>query len=427
VLIEHGRLSEEYTLEILLPLVDALEKAHQLGIVHRDFKPENIMLTVDDYGDMSPKLLDFGVAEILRDKRSRDLSDNGNVIMGTPEYMSPEQARDESHMVGPHSDVWGVGVVWYECLTGRVPFSGDSAVDVLTAVCDSPVDFEPVPEAYVPLLRDALGRTPNVRIATLSDFKARIEDMGVVESGPPAAPAPLASVPPPSVSGESNLTPTGLGPEVLSSAERTSIAADAELEIVPVRSHRKALLGGFALAVVVAVSAWWTVRDRDQETVPPLKPAIAEHDVLEEQDELAAVPSEPLPEASAQLADEVAAQPNDEVAAEPAAEPAEEVVADTTDEVVAEPAAEPVEELVADATEEVVAEPSEAVVTERIEEAPAEAVVEPAEVVTISPEPEATRSAARKPRRESTPVRRRKSSTPARTRNKKPPELVTEW
>jgi len=415
VLIERGRLSEEYTLAILLPLVDALEKAHQLGIVHRDFKPENIMVTLDAYGKMSPKLLDFGVAEILQDQRSRELTNNGSAIMGTPQYMSPEQARDESHLVGPHTDVWGVGVVWYECLTGRAPFDGDSAVDVLTAVCESPIDFERVPDAYVPLLRDALGRTPDVRIATLSDFKARIEDMGIERSSLPPAPASLSSLPPPSVPSKTNLTLSGLGPEGLYSAERTSIAADAELVTVPVRSHRKALLGGLALAIVVALSAWWTVRDPDPGSVFRLKPAIAEPEVLRGIDESNPVPSEPLQEAPAEPVDEAAVEPVEEAAVDPieevAAEPVEEAAVDPIEEV----AAEPVDEASVDPVEEVAAEPVE------------EVAAEPVEVVTVKSEPKAAKPTASTRRQKSTPARRRKPPTSDRSRYEKPPDLVTEW
>jgi serine/threonine protein kinase len=112
VLVEEGRLSPEDTLAILLPLIDALETAHELGIVHRDFKPENIILSVDPFGVMTPKLLDFGVAQILRDAHPSSSPASSEVIVGTPQYMSPEQARDQRNLIGAQTDVWGVGVVW---------------------------------------------------------------------------------------------------------------------------------------------------------------------------------------------------------------------------------------------------------------------------------------------------------------------------
>jgi len=472
VLLERGRLSEEYTLAILMPLVDALEKAHQLGIVHRDLKPENIMLTVDDYGKMIPKLLDFGVAEILEDKRPDELSNEDSVIMGTPQYMSPEQARDESDLIGPHSDVWGVGVVLYECLTGRVPFVGETALDVLTAVCEAPIDFEGVPEAYVPLLRDALGRTPDVRIATLSEFKARMEEMGVARPSPPPAPVVPSYTPPPSIPGRTNLTLSGLGPEELSSAERISIAADAELESVPVRSHRKALLGGLAVAIVVAVSAWWSVRDFGLGPALPRGPSLVEQEVLPRLGN--AYPSksypptsEPAQEALVGPADQIAseqaelgaAEASGDVPAEPleavvadseedaAAEPVEETASEATERVPVEPveeaAAEPVEEPALKATEQVPVEPieeaaaepvdegdsdlAEDVAAEPIEEASAESDVESVDAATEKPKPKAARRPASPTRRKSSSTRRKTLPSADRPRAGEPPELVTEW
>ncbi|MGB5220612.1 MAG: serine/threonine-protein kinase, partial [Polyangiales bacterium] len=126
VLVEQGRLSPEDTANILVPMIDALQKAHELGIVHKDFKPENIILSIDASEFMTPKLLDFGVAQLLRDAHPRGLEAPDEVIVGTPQYMSPEQARDERDLIGPQTDVWGVGVVWYECLTGRSPFDRET-------------------------------------------------------------------------------------------------------------------------------------------------------------------------------------------------------------------------------------------------------------------------------------------------------------
>lgn len=412
VLMEHRTLSEEDTLAILLPLVDALEQAHQRGIVHRDFKPENIMVTRDAYGKMSPKLLDFGVAEILEDKRTGELTNNGNVIMGTPHYMSPEQARDESHLIGPHTDVWGVGVVWYECLTGRPPFDGDSAVEVLTAVCESPIDFEGVPDAYVPLLRDALGKTPDVRIASLSDFKARIENMGILTSSLPPAPASLSSSPPPKVPSKTNPTLSGLGPEELFSAERVSIAADAELATVPVRSHRNAVLGGLALAIAVALSAWWTVRDFGQGSESLLKPAIAEQEAVQEFEEPDTAQSESLDEVGAGLVQELTEEP----VAKITAEPMEEAIA------------APVAELAAATEEELTDEPTGSTTLEEVAAEPVEeATPEPVAEVIAKPEPESAKPATSTPGRKATPRRWKRRSTSKDSEGGTPPELVTEW
>jgi serine/threonine-protein kinase len=373
VLLKHGKLGEEETLAILLPLLDALEKAHELGIVHRDFKPENIILTLDPYGAVTPKLLDFGTAEILQSARTRSLSSASGVIMGTPHYMSPEQARDERAQIGPHTDVWGAGVVWYECLTGRAPFDGDSPLDVLHAVCEAPIDFEALPAAYVALLRDALHRSPELRIGSLSELKARIERMGIVRASIPAAPASLSSVPAPSSEDRSGQqTLAGLGPEELRLRAAATTRVDSELISLPLRSNRKALLAGLGLAIVVAVAAWWTVRESlDQ------------------------------PETRAEA-----------VTAEPDPPPT-----------IVEPARSPVDTLPMAPEEDAqkAAAPAEAA------EAAPKTDVPPLEFV--APEPERTEPKPPPPeaKRRNRPQPRRRAPTPDSSQYQRPPDLVTEW
>jgi serine/threonine-protein kinase len=102
--------------ELVLPVIDALAAAHRLGIVHRDLKPENIQLAREPDGSLRPVLLDFGIAKMLDAKRTTEVG----MILGTPYYMSPEQIEGRS--VSPTSDVWSMGVVIYECLTGVLPF-----------------------------------------------------------------------------------------------------------------------------------------------------------------------------------------------------------------------------------------------------------------------------------------------------------------
>lgn len=278
VLLERGKLGEEDTLAILLPLLDALEKAHQLGIIHRDFKPENIMLPLDAYGVVTPKLLDFGVAEILEDACLRGLTPGG-VIMGTPEYMSPEQARDQRELVGPHTDVWGVAVLWYECLTGRVPFDGDSPEGVLHAVCEAPVDFDEVPNKYVPLLRDALQRSTDLRIRSIAELKARIERLGFARATIPPAPASLSSIPaPPDEQNDGQYTLAGLGPGKRLVLAPAAEEVDSEVVRLPNRSNRNLWLSGVMVAFAVGFAAWWTLREPHDEPQASPEAVIARPD-----------------------------------------------------------------------------------------------------------------------------------------------------
>jgi serine/threonine-protein kinase len=110
--------------------------AHDRGIVHRDLKPANVLLAADG----SPKIADFGLAKRLDTDSSQTRS---GTLMGTPNYMAPEQARGETHSIGPLADVYALGVILYECLTGRPPFVGTSIVNTLQQV----QNHEPVPSS----------------------------------------------------------------------------------------------------------------------------------------------------------------------------------------------------------------------------------------------------------------------------------------
>ena len=120
--------------EMLETLARAVEAAHQAGVVHRDLKPSNILLTSDDV----PKVADFGLAKLLDADSGRTVS--GEPV-GTPSYMAPEQAEGRSKNVGPVADVYALGAILYEMLTGRPPFLGESQIETLRLVCST----EPVP------------------------------------------------------------------------------------------------------------------------------------------------------------------------------------------------------------------------------------------------------------------------------------------
>ncbi|MEM9192616.1 MAG: serine/threonine-protein kinase, partial [Myxococcota bacterium] len=139
VLRHHRRLSPHHALAIAAQLADALDAAHRVGVVHRDLKPENIQLDLRDR-KLTVKVLDFGLALRPEEHREHRLTRQG-MVFGTPEYMSPEQIR--AGEATPKSDLYALGCVLYELLTGRAPFEGSSASEVFAKQLASPVpDWE---------------------------------------------------------------------------------------------------------------------------------------------------------------------------------------------------------------------------------------------------------------------------------------------
>jgi eukaryotic-like serine/threonine-protein kinase len=142
--------------ELLEPLARAVHYAHTQGIIHRDLKPSNILLAVNDPPlaisrinralPLTPKIADFGLAKQLN--KSLRLTQSG-VALGTPHYMAPEQARGEGDRVGPSADVYALGAILYECLTGHPPFSGSGPMETMEQV----VHKKPVPPSH---LRDGI-------------------------------------------------------------------------------------------------------------------------------------------------------------------------------------------------------------------------------------------------------------------------------
>jgi serine/threonine protein kinase len=131
---------------ILLPIARALEYAHRQNVIHRDVKPSNILIT--DSGD--PMLTDFGVAKVIEEDATIDLTGTAMVV-GTPEYMAPEQATSKS--VDQRVDVYALGIVFYELVTGRKPFMADTPLAVLIKQASEPL---PRPKKFAPAIPDRI-------------------------------------------------------------------------------------------------------------------------------------------------------------------------------------------------------------------------------------------------------------------------------
>jgi serine/threonine-protein kinase len=169
-----GALPLDRIVEIVRQVSGALDAAHQQGVVHRDLKSENIMLSETNGGDWA-KVLDFGIAKIQQPEGARDNDITAaNLVIGTPQYMSPEQCS-QSGPIDARSDVYSLGVIVFEMLSGRVPFTGDSpTVIMMKQVQDDPPpirDLRPdLPDGVGSLVKKALAKQPIDRFQTAGEL-----------------------------------------------------------------------------------------------------------------------------------------------------------------------------------------------------------------------------------------------------------------
>src|SRR5687767_11919777 len=122
----------------VLQACEALAAAHAVGIIHRDLKPENLFLCRRPDGTALVKVLDFGISKMIGPNLRDSDSTTGNIVVGSASYMSPEQLSTPQ-LVDTRADVWGIGVVLYELLAGRPPFTGDSLATLVTSIVTDPV------------------------------------------------------------------------------------------------------------------------------------------------------------------------------------------------------------------------------------------------------------------------------------------------
>jgi serine/threonine-protein kinase len=271
-----GRLALAETARILGQVCRALQRAHDAGIIHRDLKPENIFLVrAPDDDEEIAKVLDFGIAKFkVPLEAGLTSSTKTGAVLGTPYYMSPEQARglrDIDH----RTDLWSLGVIAFKCVTGVLPFEGESVGDLLVKICTGPV---PAPSLFTPGLGDAfdrwfmraLSREPAGRFASATELADTL-----------AAAAGLAPRRPVTTGGGAAPSPHGLGlgaPTHPPFPAGAVTSAPFTAPTAPLRTSRGVVAGAAVAAVVGAclgVLAVVKLVASPSAGVPPFTPRVS--------------------------------------------------------------------------------------------------------------------------------------------------------
>ena len=187
--INHSDFPLYTVIDILKQILDALEHAHQRVLIHCDIKAENVLITLEDH-QICAKLADFGLATLPNDSKP------DRMHLGTPAYMAPEQILNQTNLIGPCTDIYAVGILLYEALTGKLPYTGDSTLDMLKAHLEMPIpniDWKPhyeglnnqIKSALQAILSQALAKKPWQRFISVRAFREALESIQI-------SPVPIA-------------------------------------------------------------------------------------------------------------------------------------------------------------------------------------------------------------------------------------------
>lgn len=286
--VRRGPMQVAETCRIIIAVLDALAAAHERGVLHRDLKPDNIMLSRN--GRVT--LVDFGVAKIAANVSNAPRTESG-LILGTPQYMSPEQAQGRA--VDAATDIYAIGIVLYEMLTGRRPFDGDSLFEILRAqISDAPrppSQLVPMPAELesiimVALAKDARQRFGSARamqialrqIAATATGSAPAQSLWDVNQAPPPNPSQIAAT---SLATKNERIGSGAHASSFSMIAQADATRAGVTRAVPPTAKRRKV--GVAVGATVAIAAaaaipLWRSQHRDPVS-PTLSQGVAVHDI----------------------------------------------------------------------------------------------------------------------------------------------------
>ncbi len=296
---------------LVCQVLAALTEAHGLGLLHRDLKPDNLMVVQGSLGEEKVRLLDFGLSKRFATDGKDSVATRQGIIMGTPRYMSPEQASGQS--VDGRSDLYSMGILLYEMLSGRPPFVHTSPLDLLMAHIGEPVPPLPaalnLPPALVQVLMRTLAKKPDQRPQSAAELarelQAAVTEAGAVHAsslsqpsmpaisagsgglrparpdeetaehqiGPASAiPAPAPAAPPPAAPAPAvPASPSAFGssPAAPEPPRAVTVSASTARGKSPV----PVILGGLAVGVGIGVLVWFVTRSEPPPAPETLEPA----------------------------------------------------------------------------------------------------------------------------------------------------------